>query len=65
MDCKHEQVKSVNCDLFCMKCGVKLPADFLTGKVSSEPVKAAETPAEPKKEAPRTTRKTTTKKGAK
>lgn len=29
MACKHERVKSVNCELFCLVCGEKLPDDFL------------------------------------
>lgn len=37
MECKHERIKSVNCELFCMECGAKLPPDFL---------KAQEKPAE-------------------
>ena len=54
MACAHKRIKSVNCVLFCDICGEKLPADFLTGKQSPEPEKAAETPKEPQK---RTTRK--------
>lgn len=65
MDCTHEQIKSVNCELFCLKCGEKLPADFLTDKISPAPKKTAETPAEPKKEAPKATKKSTTRKGGK
>lgn len=30
MSCKHEKIKSVNCNLFCMDCGATLPADFFT-----------------------------------
>ena len=59
MDCKHEQVKSVNCDLFCMKCGVKLPADFTPGKVSPTAEEGAEKAAEA---AEKPTRKATRKK---
>ena len=69
MACTHERIKSVNCVLFCDICGVKLPADFLTGKNPHNAENAAETPVESQespKEAPKSTRKrTTTKKGAK
>lgn len=30
MSCKHENIKSVNCVLYCMDCGATLPADFFT-----------------------------------
>ena len=30
MECKHARIKSVNCELFCMDCGEKLPDGFLT-----------------------------------
>ena len=63
MNCKHERIKSVNCEIFCLECGEKLPIDYLVGKERiAEQNKAAETAAEPK-EAPR--KKTTTKKGGK
>jgi len=42
MACKHERIKSVNCELYCIECGEKLPADWLTGKHTTEPAKAAE-----------------------
>ena len=62
MDCKHERIKSVNCEIFCMECGAKLPIDYLVGKERiAEQNKAAE-PAEEPKEAPK---KRTTKKGGK
>jgi hypothetical protein len=58
MACEHKRIKSVNCVLFCDVCGEKLPADFLTGKHSSEPAKAAETAKEPQETAKKkTTRK--------
>ena len=61
MDCKHERIKSVNCEIFCMDCGEKLPIDYLVGKERIAAQKAAE-PAEKPKEAPK---KRTTKKGGK
>ena len=61
MDCKHERIKSVNCEIFCMECGAKLPIDYLVGKERIAAQKAAE-PAEEPKEAPK---KKTTKKGGK
>lgn len=76
MTCNHEHIKSVNCEIFCMMCGAKLPIDYLVGKEriaeQNKAAKPAEAPAEeskeePKeepKEAPKTTKKTT-KKGAK
>ena len=30
MECKHKRIKSVNCELFCIDCGEKLPDSFLT-----------------------------------
>lgn len=53
MACKHERIKSVNCVLFCDICGEKLPADFLTAKVSAKAEKAAETPVEAQETAPK------------
>lgn len=44
MACKHEAIKCVDCVKFCLKCGAKLPADFVPGKSSPEPAQAAETP---------------------
>ena len=32
MVCKHKRIKSVNCELFCIDCGERLPDDFLTAK---------------------------------
>ena len=68
MSCKHERIKSVNCEIFCMDCNEKLPIDYLVGKERiAEQNKAAEPAKEPKeepKEAPKATKKTT-KKGAK
>ena len=48
MSCKHEKIKSVNCNLFCMDCGATLPADFFTKKAEKAPaeVKADNSPAE-------------------
>ena len=57
MDCKHEQIRSTNCALFCMKCGAELPADFLTGKNSPKAADAAETPVKQETAPKKTTRK--------
>ena len=46
MDCKHKRIKSVNCEIFCMDCGEKLPIDYLVGKERIAAQKAAEKPAE-------------------
>ena len=48
MSCKHEKIKSVNCNLFCMDCGATLPADFFTKNAEKAPeeVKADNSPAE-------------------
>lgn len=40
MACNHEQIMSVNCVLYCVKCGAELPKDFVPVKVAE----AAETP---------------------
>lgn len=63
MDCKHERIKSVNCEIFCMECGEKLPIDYLVGKGRIAEQNKAGEPAEEPKEAPKAKR--TTKKGAK
>lgn len=64
MACEHKRIKSVNCVIFCMDCGEKLPIDYLVGKERIAEQKKAEETAEPEpKEAPKTKR--TTKKGAK
>lgn len=44
MACKHEQIKCVNCEKYCLICGEKLPADFKPGKSKPKEEKAAETP---------------------
>lgn len=64
MACTHQRIKSVNCEIFCMECGEKLPIDYLVGKERIAEQKKAEETAEQPKEAPKTTKKTT-KKGAK
>lgn len=48
MSCKHENIKSVNCVLYCMDCGATLPADFFTKKAEKPPadVKPDNSPAE-------------------
>ena len=45
MACNHEQIMSVNCVLYCIKCGAELPKDFVPVKVAE----AAETPTEGQK----------------
>jgi len=62
MACTHERIKSVNCEIFCMDCGEKLPIDYLIGKERIAQQKAAEAADEPK-DAPKETKKRTTKKG--
>ena len=61
MACTHERIKSVNCEIFCMDCGEKLPIDYLIGKERIAQQKAAEAADEPK-DAPKETKKRTTKK---
>lgn len=48
MSCKHENIKSVNCVLYCMDCGATLPADFFTKKAEKPPadVKPDNSPVE-------------------
>lgn len=43
MVCKHKNIKSVNCELFCLDCGEKLPAGYFTDP--EEPAKKAAEPA--------------------
>ena len=57
MACNHERIKSVNCVIYCDICGVELPPDFVPGKHTPEPAKAAETPVEPQETATKRTRK--------
>ena len=44
--CLHEKIRCTNCEKFCLLCGVKLPADFMTGKVSPTAEEGAEKSAE-------------------
>lgn len=58
MGCTHPRIKSVNCVIYCAECGEKLPAGFVPGKHSPEPVEAAESPENAvKTEAKKTTRR--------
>ena len=57
MSCKHERIKSVNCEIFCMTCGAKLPIDYLVGKERIAAQKAAENAVEPTEQPKRSTRK--------
>ena len=60
MVCKHNRIKSVNCELFCIDCGERLPPDYFRRNTAANsapddepeaepaaPVKAAETPKKP------------------
>lgn len=44
MSCKHEKIKSVNCEIFCLSCGEKLPIDYLVAKRRIVEQKSAENP---------------------
>ena len=44
MACTHDEIRNTNCVKYCLKCGVKLPADFIPGKSTPEPEQAEETP---------------------
>ena len=57
MACTHEQIKCVNCVKICLKCGEKLPTDFVPGKSSPTPAKAVKTPENGEKTASKRTRK--------
>lgn len=62
--CGHRNIKSVNCELFCIDCGASLPADFFARgdaapSAKKEPART-EKPAEmAKKPAKRVAKKTT------
>ena len=51
MACEHKRIKSVNCEIFCMDCGEKLPIDYLVAKprIAEQNKQEAEQP----KKAPR------------
>lgn len=56
MTCKHKNIKSVNCELFCIDCGEKLPAGYFTdadlpAKTAAEPAANVEPNKEPAPEA--------------
>ena len=72
MVCKHKNIKSVNCELFCIDCGENLPAGYFTDP--ENPAKKAAEPApnvepdeqpDPAEDAPKTGKKTGRKKVAK
>lgn len=44
MNCNHEKIKSVNCEIFCLFCGEKLPIDYLAAKARIAAQKSAEKP---------------------
>ena len=48
MACKHERVKSVNCELFCLVCGEKLPGDFFKPPAEAPTQEAEKKPAKKK-----------------
>ena len=67
MKCLHKRVKSVNCMLFCMDCGERLPDDYFRQKNgANNAAKPAddETPA-PAEDAPKTGKKPGRKAGKK
>jgi len=60
--CGHRNIKSVNCELFCIDCGASLPADFFARGAAAPSAKkepaGTEKPAETaKKPTKRTTKK--------
>ena len=61
MACTHEQIKCVNCVKICLKCGEKLPADFVPGKSTPATESGAKLPENGEK----TASKRTGRKGAK
>lgn len=44
MECKHERYYSVNCVLYCEKCGIRLPDGWKPETKEPAPVEVAETP---------------------
>ena len=44
MACNHDAIKCVNCVKYCLKCGEKLPADYVPGKITPAQCKAVESP---------------------
>ena len=70
MVCKHKRIKSVNCMLFCIDCGERLPDDYLTAKKAANSVPEAEAeqkpaPAENPAETPKKPGRKPAKKGTK
>ena len=59
MACKHERIKSVNCEIFCCECGEKLPIDYMVGRERIANQKKAESTTSEKPK--RTSRKTAAK----
>ena len=58
MACTHNEIKCVNCVKICLKCGEKLPPDFVPGKGTPAPNKAVKSPEKSEKTATkRTSRK--------
>ena len=37
--CEHKRLKSVNCELFCIDCGARLPADFFAREAAAPSAK--------------------------
>lgn len=52
MACKHERIKSVNCVLFCIDCGEKLPSDALNGQTPVQNDTGVKQPEKGEKQAP-------------
>ena len=50
--CEHKHIKSVNCVLYCIDCGIRLPSNFLDKKPTEEakPVKSPKKGKRTKKE---------------
>ena len=44
MACNHESIRCTNGVKYCLKCGEKLPNDFIPGKITPAQDKAVESP---------------------
>ena len=47
MVCKHKRIKSVNCELFCIDCGERLPDDYFRQKTAANSAPEAEPEQKP------------------
>lgn len=52
MACKHERIKSVNCVLFCIDCGEKLPQGYWAEQIPTQTDTGVKTPEKGEKQAP-------------